>query len=454
VKNLYFILFLAYIVAPKFDLLGASAAVRPEDIISLITFGIWMLSRKTVPLQFPRPVKLYLVFLGICYLSALANITTNGLIGFVYTTRLVQYLLWFFVMYEACHRVTWRDFRRGLMAVSVIFILWGTLELLGVVGRIGRFTGAAERLTINTSGPFETSVLLAILAHAVPSFILTPVMLLFVLLTQARITLLGMIFSAGIAKPFKALLAGTAAVVVFTVVAQPLLAKFQDSRVVQSDSPKRMARVLSDSWRRAPVLDDPAQFRDRFLAGPTILRYMPSQRGDRSFAVRAVRWSIVLRTTGASIFHMLIGWGPGAWSLALDGYYVRVFGETGLIGLLFFLYWMFTTIFRLCTGSNSKFTLVMLAVVALFIDIFTSSKIMPLFWFFIALDHARHPFAMPRRLFGPALRPPPERRTPTRHDSTGRNRSKPRVLSARPWPAHHKRRYAPGSIASRSIRHR
>lgn len=401
--NIYFALFLAYIVSPKFDLLGASAAVRPEDIISLVTFGIWALSKKTVPLQFPRPVKLYIIFLGICYFSALINITTNGFVGFVYATRLVQYMLWFFVMYEACHRVTWWDFRRGLMAVSIVLILWGGLELAGVIGRIGRFTGATERLTINTSGPFETSVLLAMLAYSIPSFFLTPVMLLFVLLTQARITLLGMIFSAGIAKPFKALFAGTAAVVVFTVVAQPLLANFQDSRVVKSDTPQRMVQVLSDSWRRAPILDDPAQFRDRFLAGPTILRYMPSQRGDRSFALRAVRWSIVLRTTGASIFHMLVGWGPGAWSLALDGYYVRVFGETGLIGLLFFLYWLLTTISGLRTGSNSKFTLVMLAVVAIFIDIFTSSKIMPIFWFFIALDHARHPFAMPRRILGPPL---------------------------------------------------
>jgi hypothetical protein len=388
-------------VAPKFDLLGASAAIRPEDIISLMTFAIWGLSRKAVPLQFPRPVRLYIVFIGICYLSSLANITTNGLIGFVYTTRLVQYLLWFFVLYEACYRVTWREMRRGLMVISVIFIIWGGLEMAGLIGRIGRFTGATERLTINTSGPFETSVVLAVLAYSVPSFVLTPVLLILVLLTQARITLLGMIFSAGIAKPIKALFAGAAAVLVFTVVAQPLLSKFQDSRVDKSYSLQRKGHVLNQSFQRAPVLDDPAEFRDRFLGGPTILRYMPSQQGDRSFGLRAVRWSIVVKTTAASIGHMVIGWGPGAWSLALDGYYFRVFGETGLIGLIFFVYWMISTIMTLRTGSNSKYTLVMLAVVAMFIDIFTSSKIMPLFWFFIALDCAGHPFAMPKRIFRP-----------------------------------------------------
>ena len=398
--NLYFFLFLAYIVSPKIDLLGSATAVRPEDLISLLAFVIYLLGKKTVRLELPRPVRLYIVFIGLSFLSALVNITTNGPIGFVYTTRLVQYLMWFFVMYEACHRVTWRDFRLGFMTVSVIFVLWGGLELAGVIGRVGRFTGAAERLMINTSGPFETSVMLAMLAYAIPSLLLTPVLLVLVLLTQARISLLGMIFSAGIAKPFKALFAGGVAVVLFTVVAQPLIATFQDSRVVQSDSPTRMADVFVESWKRAPTLDDPSVFRERFLSGPTILRYMPSQKGDMSFSLRAVRWPIVIKTTASSIGHFLFGWGPGAWSLALDGYYVRVFGETGIIGLVFFCYWLLTTILALRTGGNAKFGLVMMAVVACFIDIFTSSKIVPIFWFFVALEHAGHPFAMPRRTWG------------------------------------------------------
>lgn len=396
-SNLYFTLFVAYIVSPKIDLPILSASVRPEDIISLITFLIYALSKKQHRLQLPGYVKIYIAFIGLSYFSAIINFGSNGLLGFLYTTRLIQYLLWFFVMYEACQSLTWQTVRRGVMLMCVVFIIWAGLELSGAIGRIGRFTGASGRLSINTSGPFETSVMLAMLGYSVPSILLTAPMLVLILLTQARITLMGMIFSAGVAKPLRAIFAGAVAVLVFTVVAQPIIATFQESRVVQSDSPTRMAEVLVESWKRAPTLDEPAVFRERFLDGPSIFRYMVSLKGDMSFSYRAVRWPMVIKTTSSSLMPFLFGWSPGAWGLALDGYYVRVFGETGLLGLALFIYWLMTTIFGLRQGSISKFALVMMAVVAVFIDIFTSSKVMPILWAFLALDHARHPFAMPRR---------------------------------------------------------
>lgn len=396
--NIFFFLFIAYLLAPKIDIIGTTgAALRPEDIISLMAFAIYILSRKRYRLEVPLTVKLYLVFVAIGYVSALVNIGSVGLTGIVYNTRLVQYLLWFFVMYEACHTVSWRTFRLTLIAVSLIFVIWSGLELSGTIGRVGRFTGAEGRLTINTSGPFETSVMLAMLGYSLPSILLTPVMIVLVLLTQARITLLGMIVAAGAAKPIKALAAGLVAVVAFSFVAQPLLARLEKTRLSQSDSPARMAEVLAVSWSRAPVLDDPIDFRERFLSGPTIYRYMVSSKGDRSFGYRAVRWPIVIKTTMAYIGSALIGWSPGSWGVALDNYYIRAFGETGLIGLAAFLVWIAMSILRLRQGGIARFSLIMMAIVGTFIDIFTSSKVMPLLWVFFALEHARHPFAMPMR---------------------------------------------------------
>lgn len=399
--NVYFVLFLLYILSPKIDLIGQGGLlVRPEDLISILAFAIYTLSKKRFRLVLPTSVKLYMLFIGLGYAAALINLSSMGVTGFIYTTRLVQYLMWFFVMYEACHTVTWRTFRTSLIALSVIFIVWSGLELSGVIARIGRFSEASGRLSINTSGPFETSVMLAMLAYCVPSFVLTPAMFVLVLLTQARITLVGMVFSAGAAKPLKALGAGLVAAVLFTVVAQPLLAKLQDTRIAQSDSPARMGTVLAVSWIRAPVLENPVDFRERFLNGPTIYRYMvTSKGGDQSFGYRAIRWPIVIKTTLASPLHFLVGWSPGAWGSALDSYYVRVFGETGIIGLILFFVWLGVTITRLRAGSITKFALIMMAVVASFIDIFTSSKVMPILWAFMALDHARHPFAMPMRIW-------------------------------------------------------
>lgn len=93
----------------------------------------------------------------------------------------------------------------------------------------------------------------------------------------------------------------------------------------------------------------------------------------------------------------VIGWSPGAWGNALDNYYVRVFGETGLAGLITFLIWLVVTFRRLEPDGVARYSLVMMAAVGVFIDIFTSSKVMPLLWAFIAFEQARHPFAIPQK---------------------------------------------------------
>lgn len=85
--------------------------------------------------------------------------------------------------------------------------------------------------------------------------------------------------------------------------------------------------------------------------------------------------------------------GPGSLSNAVDGYYVRVFGETGLLGIALFAGWIIIALRTLKQRSIGKFSLVMLAIAAFFIDIFSSSKVMPILWVFLALEHAGHPFA-------------------------------------------------------------
>ena len=60
--------------------------------------------------------------------------------------------------------------------------------------------------------------------------------------------------------------------------------------------------------------------------------------------------------------------------------------------------------------SVGKFSLVMLIVAGLFIDIFASSKVMPILWALLALEHAGHPFvfrqARPLFTWGPQRFPP------------------------------------------------
>lgn len=411
--NILFLLFLAYVLAPKIDLIAVSGSgVRPEDLITAIAFVIYACKRERAPLKMPKHVVIYLIFIGVSYASALINYPREGLIGIVYATRLAEYMVWFFVMYEACQTVSPRQVRTSLLVVNAALIVWGGLETAGLAGGIGKFTGASERLTINTSGPFETSVMLAMLGYAAQQLVVTPAMGVMVILTQSRITLVAMLASFLAIRPGRGLVLAGAALLVAAILAGPIMSVLGESRLAKSATPVTMVKLLATQWERLPPLDNPAYFRAHYLGADTVSRYLgnsSARGGDVSFKYRAVRWPLVVKSTLYSPLHALIGWAPGAWGVALDSYYVRVFGEVGLIGTAVFLWWLFTFLRGARRDSVVRYSIFMLAIVAVFIDIFTSSKVMPILWAFAALDHARHPGSLASPMFRrtPRALPPP-----------------------------------------------
>lgn len=390
----YLVLFALYVLAPKIDLYAiGSAAIRAEDLINAVAFLIYVISARR-RFAMPGYVRFYLIFIGFGLISAVINLAQGGLVGLVYGIRLAQYMTWFFILYEAAPRLSVRALRWTCLIICGVFVVWGFGEYAGVIPRIGKFAGATQRLTINTSGPFETSAVLAMLAYAAPAFWLTPFMIVLIFLTQARITLLGILISFAAARPGRTMALGFAGALAATVAAQPLYTAISKSRLASSETPLAMVGLLSYTWKRVPEVPRPAYYRERFLQGSQIYRYMPNTRGDLSFKFRAVRWPIIIKSTVARKLQLLVGWGPGAWSNAVDGYYVRVFGETGMIGIALFAGWIVAALRTLRQRSIGKFSLVMLAVAAFFIDIFASSKVMPILWAFLALEQAGHPFAL------------------------------------------------------------
>jgi hypothetical protein len=400
IVNILFLLFLAYILAPKIDLIAASGSgVRPEDLITAAAFIIYACKRRKTPLRMPKHVQVYGIFVGVGFLSALINYPQEGVIGFVFATRLFEYMVWFFVMYEACQTVPPRQVRTCLLIVCAVLIVWGGLETLGLTSKIGKFTGANGRLTINTSGPFETSVMLAMLAYAAQQVFVTPAMLVLVVLTQSRITLVAIVASFLAIRPGRGVILASVGLFAAAVLAGPIVSMLGESRLAQSETPLTMAELLVTEWGRVPQVENPIYFRERFLGGDTVIRYIGNTRGDVSFKFRAVRWPLVVKSTLFSPLHCFIGWAPGAWGAALDSYYVRVFGEVGLIGTLAFLWWLFSLVRESRQDSVIRFSIFMLMIVAVFIDIFTSSKVMPILWAFAALDHAKHPASFPSPMF-------------------------------------------------------
>jgi hypothetical protein len=398
--NILFLLFLAYVLAPKIDLISASGSgIRPEDLVAALAFGLYLAKPHKTPLTMPKHVRVYLIFIAMGLFSALVNVAEEGPVGIVFAVRLFEYMIWFFVMYEACQTVSPRTIRTSLLVVSTVLVIWGGLESAGVLGKIGKFTGASERLTINTSGPFETSVMLAMIAYAAQQIVVTPAMAVMVVLTQSRITLVAILASLLALRPGRGLVIAGIGLFAAVLLAGPLMSVLGESRLAKSATPLTMVNLLATEWQRVPQVDNPQYFRERFLGGDTVIRYIGNTRGDVSFKFRAVRWPLVVKSTLFSPFHVFIGWAPGAWGAALDSYYVRVFGEVGLIGTFAFLWWLSCFVRDTRPGGISRFSIYMLMIVGVFIDIFTSSKVMPILWAFAALDHAGHPALYPSSMF-------------------------------------------------------
>lgn len=103
--------------------------------------------------------------------------------------------------------------------------------------------------------------------------------------------------------------------------------------------------------------------------------------GDHSAVVRFSNWAILLKSAFFSFDSLVLGLGPSFAGKAVDGGFVRLFIETGFLGLAAY----FSFIISVLTFSRSRLLFnyfLTLVLSAIFIDIFTTYKAMFLFWVF------------------------------------------------------------------------
>jgi hypothetical protein len=111
---------------------------------------------------------------------------------------------------------------------------------------------------------------------------------------------------------------------------------------------------------------------------------------DVSSFIRVFRWTSLVRSTLAHVDSCIIGLGPSFGSAAVDGYYVRVFIETGIVGLILFFRFAKALLGDQNSGlwSFREYVFILL-ITACFIDIFTSYKAMILLWLWHGMNQYR-----------------------------------------------------------------
>jgi hypothetical protein len=153
-----------------------------------------------------------------------------------------------------------------------------------------------------------------------------------------------------------------------------VLERFQS--FVQMDS-----SMLRDWVSQVPTVKSQDDY--MYLAYEELLGSVDNVEGDTSALIRFYRWALLLNYVAASVPALLIGVGPSFASVAVDGYYVRVLTETGLIGLSLYIFFLWSLARRTPARSVTRRLIFVLAITGVFIDIFVSSKAMFILWFWL-----------------------------------------------------------------------
>jgi len=97
------------------------------------------------------------------------------------------------------------------------------------------------------------------------------------------------------------------------------------------------------------------------------------QSVDYSASVRVLKWVYVLKRALANPILILTGSSPGFYGKAVDGSFLRVFGELGIFGLLLYFV-LFYNIFVI--SKETRLLILVLLINGIFIDVFYSSRSM------------------------------------------------------------------------------
>jgi hypothetical protein len=257
-----------------------------------------------------------------------------------------------------------------------------------------------DRAIANTGGPWELAGIIAFIVcffHEKKKIFYFFLAFIILILTQSRITFIGaviILFFWNIKKTMSLLL--NKYVFISAVLSIFVLSVYYSS-VNDSHDFKLLSRIesfmnnetiadIEDNLYSASIVKSQSEYFD--------LTYDYSifdNSGDMSAYIRFLRWSTLIKTTNSSIDSFLFGLGPSFAGKAVDGYYTRLFAETGVIGLMFFTVFLHFLI-KKTNDKILKNFIHILIITACVIDIFVTHKVMFLLWLYYGMYvyKARH----------------------------------------------------------------
>jgi hypothetical protein len=426
------LLLLFFLTSWKFNLLstgtGAESGIRLDDILIVLMFIYIVFREGKLPLS--GNLKTIYIFTVVAITSTLFNTLALAegsiLTSILFAARSFEYALFFFLGYflikerpEKQHTVL-KIFDIYFYYLLAIIILQN-LEVLGSVSNFRSNT----RLSGNLGGPWELAQIASFFSlyylllwnkNKAKSIILTSLSIYMLLESGSRITLAGTLVTLILLAIYHKILNWKSIIPVLVLTATMGILLTSIGSLINKDSTETGISKRFESLLKSDITEDTANF---FNSIPSLKSqqefldynesYVRSQlgqfEGDASAYIRFSRWILAYKVWGEkSTIQILIGNGPGYYGPSLDGNYIRILFETGILGLAVFLLIFFNTIkkyhklrlkqsFDVISGKyifNSLlfFYSISLLITAFFIDILYTYKAMMIFWTLQGLAHA------------------------------------------------------------------
>ncbi len=398
-KGVTFYIFVYTLFSFKWDLIGAGGSgLRLDDL--LLSFVVLNAFRRGFPrsaLRLPAAMSMSCL-VAVHFASAIANADDVALWrGFLFALRPAEYAVFLLIGFEMGYRhaaTVWKvlDF------YTVYLFGLCVLQLGGLVGGSVAFT--EQRAAGNLGGPYELAVVASFLCIGAVTRGKGPIALLAlacVIMSESRITSVALLMvmvpvlvrrlSRSQLKRVAVTIGGGAlltSALVGTVTAVPGLGDLTD---------RLRSTNIVDSWALAGRYADsigtdlsPAEY--MYFTHDRDRRDFRDLSGDASSLSRFTRWRALLGIQADDPLGQLIGIGPGYGGFAVDGSYVRLWIETGLLGAVSFSAWLLHLWKTRVEFFGVRSYLVVLLITGLSIDIWYTYKPMALLWFILGLSLA------------------------------------------------------------------
>ncbi|MVN91202.1 O-antigen ligase family protein [Mucilaginibacter aquatilis] len=385
----------ALLFLPKINLIsvaGQSAGIRIDDIVLLVLAIPLFLSFK---LNAINKIEMYLgLMLFAFFLSNVFNTYFFNRSNILYSFRYVEYIIFFYIGYLYSKNFDINKLLIGFLCINGSIMILQTIGLMGGFSSEGFVDDSSARAIGLTGGPWEIGAIINFIfcllvfgntEHPPVSnkrlYVIFVVTFALILLTGARMPTLTHLVLLMIAlyrrsKVKLFFLFKIAAVIIPFILAVLLIPNKVVSRSENLLSMENIDLFIYD-YNHVKLEKD-------FKGFPDILY---SDDADMSWLMRMAKWTYALRAWNNTSLTYAIGVGPGAWGPALDGGWIRLLTETGIIGLTTF----FLSLKRIATISFSTTAIVLsLFINMLMIDIHIAYKAMSILFFIAGYSYSKH----------------------------------------------------------------